>query len=104
METSGAICVVGSANADFFFHVHEFPKEGETINATRSYNMNGGKVKIPLHSYLLTIYIKGANQAVAAGRLLGGKVFFAGQMGQDDKAAGLEKGKDFEDNPEAKFF
>ena len=41
----------------------------------------------------LKIYLpQGANQAVAAGRLLGGKVLFAGQMGQDDKSNSLEKG------------
>lgn len=76
MQQSFAICALGSANTDFNFNVEEFPKEGETIQAVKSYVLGGGK---------------GANQAVAVGRLLGGKVYFAGQMGQDDKATGLEK-------------
>lgn len=77
MQKSFAICALGSANTDFNFNVVEFPKEGETIQATKSYILNGGK---------------GSNQAVAAGRLLAGdRVLFAGQMGKDDKATGLEK-------------
>jgi len=43
--------------------------------------------------FILFTYYKGSNQAVAAGRLLAGdRVLFAGQMGKDDKATGLEKG------------
>jgi len=44
MQKSFAICALGSANTDFNFNVVEFPKEGETIQATKSYILNGGKV------------------------------------------------------------
>ncbi|KAM3135405.1 hypothetical protein pb186bvf_012424 [Paramecium bursaria] len=70
------ICILGSANSDLFLEVQDFPKEGETIAAKKSYIKNGGK---------------GANQAVASS-LLGSKSIFAGiqflkslgQIGNDE--------------------
>lgn len=43
---SAAIVIIGSANCDYNFNVDTFPKEGETIQATRSYILNGGKVRL----------------------------------------------------------
>lgn len=34
LSASFDICVLGSANSDLFLKVKEFPREGETINAT----------------------------------------------------------------------
>jgi ribokinase len=61
------ICVVGSACVDFFFEVANFPQKGETISAKSFFDAAGGK---------------GANQAVAASRLVG-ESLFAGQFGTD---------------------
>lgn len=64
----GHIVVVGSANADLVIHVDHRPAGGETVLGSDLVVMPGGK---------------GANQAVAAGRL-GGLVRFVGCVGQDD--------------------
>ncbi len=46
MQNNFVVCSLGSANADLNFKVEEFPQEGETLNALKSYTLNGGKVKI----------------------------------------------------------
>ncbi len=69
MQTdSHKICVLGSANVDSFIYVPHIPVPGETIQADNYMTANGGK---------------GANQAVAAGKLTGGSIF-TGQVGVDD--------------------
>jgi ribokinase len=67
MENKKRICILGSANADFFVYVHHIPVPGETIQANKQLVANGGK---------------GANQAVAAARLHGHSLFL-GQVGDD---------------------
>ena len=47
------IVVIGSSNVDTTLHVKDFPKPGETINATEITSAGGGK---------------GANQAIAAAK------------------------------------
>ena len=69
------ICVLGSANVDSFVYVKHIPVPGETIQAESYMTANGGK---------------GANQAVAAGKLSGGCIF-AGQVGDDDDMRNLHK-------------
>jgi ribokinase len=59
--------VVGSANMDLVFQVERFPQPGETILGGPFQTFPGGK---------------GANQAVAVGRL-GGNVEFVGCLGHD---------------------
>lgn len=71
----GHIVVVGSANADLVIHVDHRPAGGETVLGSDLVVMPGGK---------------GANQAVAAGRL-GGSVGFVGCVGQDDNGALLRE-------------
>ncbi len=61
------IVVTGSLNVDFVCRVAVLPRPGETVLAARYETVPGGK---------------GANQAVAAGRL-GGNVAMAGCVGQD---------------------
>lgn len=63
----GAIAVIGSANADLVVQVDRRPGGGETILGSDLVTTAGGK---------------GANQAVAAGRL-GGDVRFVGCVGAD---------------------
>jgi len=65
---SAHIVVVGSANADLVVHVDHRPAGGETVLGSDLVVTAGGK---------------GANQAVAAGRL-GGDVAFVGRVGEDD--------------------
>lgn len=67
----GRIVVVGSANADLVIHVEHRPVGGETVLGSDLVVTPGGK---------------GANQAVAAGRL-GGDVAFVGCVGDDDNGA-----------------
>lgn len=62
------ILVVGSLNMDLIFSVERAPRAGETVKALAFSLAPGGK---------------GANQAVAAGRL-GGKVAMVGRVGTDD--------------------
>lgn len=62
------ICILGSANADFFVYVHKIPSPGQTIQSAKQSHANGGK---------------GANQAVAVARLAGHSLFL-GQVGNDD--------------------
>lgn len=62
-----AIFIFGSINVDVSARVAELPRPGQTINAS-GYNIGLGG--------------KGANQAVAASKL-GGKVTFAGAVGND---------------------
>jgi hypothetical protein len=75
MEAKKKICVLGSANVDYFVYVHHIPVPGETIQATRYMTANGGK---------------GANQAVAVGKL-SGYCAFIGQVGKDDEMRALKK-------------
>lgn len=67
MESS-RICILGSANVDYFVYLNHIPVPGETIQAEKVMLANGGK---------------GANQAVAAAKLAG-KSTFVGQVGKDD--------------------
>ena len=61
------ICVLGSINMDLVTKTHAFPGPGQTVNGTEFHTFPGGK---------------GANQAVAAGRL-GADVTFLGKVGTD---------------------
>lgn len=67
MDRVVELVVAGSANIDLFFRVERFPRPGETLRADSFATFCGGK---------------GANQAVAAGRLEGG-VAFVGRVGAD---------------------
>lgn len=73
------ILVIGSINMDSVVGVDHIPKLGETILSNSIENFHGGK---------------GANQAVAIGRL-GGNVSFLGKVGNDSNgrelASALEK-------------
>ncbi|MBW1962654.1 MAG: ribokinase [Deltaproteobacteria bacterium] len=62
-----SIAVVGSLNIDLVTHMERFPKPGETVIG-QSFRYNAGG--------------KGANQAVACGRL-GGEVSMFGAIGKD---------------------
>lgn len=61
------LCVIGSLNMDLVTKVENFPKPGETIVGESFKTFPGGK---------------GANQAVALGRL-GADVFMIGKVGED---------------------
>lgn len=61
------IVVIGSSNVDTTLHVEDFPKPGETINATDVTVAGGGK---------------GANQAIAAAKS-GAKTEFISRVGED---------------------
>lgn len=61
------LCVIGSLNMDLVTKVQNFPKPGETIVGESFKTFPGGK---------------GANQAVALGRL-GADVFMIGKVGED---------------------
>jgi ribokinase len=61
------LCVIGSLNMDLVTKVEKFPKPGETIVGESFKTFPGGK---------------GANQAVALGRL-GADVFMVGKVGDD---------------------
>ncbi|MFM7057890.1 MAG: ribokinase [Planctomycetota bacterium] len=61
------IVVVGSLNMDLVLRCHQLPQPGETVTATESRTIPGGK---------------GANQAVAAARL-GARVAMIGRVGDD---------------------
>jgi ribokinase len=79
------IVVLGSLNMDLVTNVHKTPKVGETVLGNGFSEIPGGK---------------GANQAVAIGRL-GGQVSMLGRVGEDDfgkklKAALKESGVDGE--------
>lgn len=67
--------MLGSANADHFLYVNKIPAVGETIQSHRYFTANGGK---------------GANQAVAVGKLAG-RSYFLGQVGDDDAKRHLEE-------------
>lgn len=69
-DPHGSAIILGSVNVDNFIYVDAFPEPGETILATGGNIGLGGK---------------GANQAVAAS-MLGTKVTFIGQVGQDAAA------------------
>lgn len=69
--THGQILVVGSLNADLVVQTARFPQPGETISGSELRVIPGGK---------------GANQAVAAGRL-GGNVAMVGALGADANGA-----------------
>ncbi len=62
------IAVVGSINVDFVLKVKDFPKSGETIQSLNFFKTFGGK---------------GANQAVALGKLEADITMF-GKIGSDD--------------------
>lgn len=61
------LCIIGSLNMDLVTKVENFPKPGETIVGESFKTFPGGK---------------GANQAVALGRL-GAEVFMIGKVGED---------------------
>ncbi len=61
------ICVLGSINMDIVTKTQDFPKAGQTVSGFEFRTFPGGK---------------GANQAVAAGRL-GADVAFLGKVGSD---------------------
>ena len=68
-NTAGRIVVVGGINMDLFIEASRFPLPGETFEGDRFYTGGGGK---------------GANQAIAAGRLAGpGRVSMVGRVGAD---------------------
>ena len=62
-----SLCVIGSLNMDLVITVERFPKQGEIILGNSFKNFPGGK---------------GANQAVALGRL-GADVLMVGKVGED---------------------
>ena len=66
--TKKSICVLGSINIDFVINISRIPKFGETIFGDAFHVFPGGK---------------GANQAVAAGRL-GANVHMLGMVGNDE--------------------
>ncbi|MCW5941219.1 MAG: ribokinase [Fimbriimonadaceae bacterium] len=68
------VVVVGSANMDLVARVPRFPEPGETIHGREFATYPGGK---------------GANQAVAVGKL-GGRVAFVGKVGRDAFGDALE--------------
>ncbi|TWU06221.1 ribokinase [Stieleria varia] len=70
---STAIAVVGSINMDLVIGCQALPRPGETVTASGSREVNGGK---------------GANQAVAAARA-GGNVSMIGRVGDDSFAERL---------------
>jgi ribokinase len=70
-----SVCVLGSANQDLVLRVTDLPKPGETVLARSTSVHLGGK---------------GANQAVAAGRM-GAPVTFAGSTGTDDAGRWLRE-------------
>lgn len=72
---SGPIVVVGSLNMDLVTRVDRFPQPGETLHGHSSFRAAGGK---------------GANQAVAAGKL-GAVVEMVGRVGADDFGAALRQ-------------
>ncbi|MDX2185511.1 MAG: ribokinase [Opitutaceae bacterium] len=76
MKTSAPIAVVGSANVDHVMQVPHLPARGETVT-------DG--------AYLLGFGGKGANQAVAVGRLSGACTFI-GAVGKDAAGAALLEG------------
>ncbi|NRO56972.1 Bifunctional ribokinase/ribose-5-phosphate isomerase A [Lactobacillus helveticus] len=63
------ILVIGSSNVDTTLHVKDFPKPGETINATEITSAGGGK---------------GANQAIAAAKS-GAETYFINRVGEDSE-------------------
>jgi ribokinase len=71
----GRVLVVGSANLDFVFRSPKLPVAGETVLGTGFCTLPGGK---------------GANQAVAIGRL-GGDVAFCGSVGTDTYGGELKR-------------
>lgn len=73
MSAQPLVVVVGSANMDLVVHVERFPAPGETVRGNGFATFPGGK---------------GANQAVAAGRL-GGHVELVGRVGDDAFGASL---------------
>lgn len=70
-----SVMVLGSANLDFVFQTPRLPRPGETILGDGLTSHQGGK---------------GANQAVAIGRL-GGAVAFVGAVGNDTLGARLRE-------------
>ena len=71
MSEHPEIIVIGSLNADLVQNVDRLPKAGETIVGGNLETFSGGK---------------GANQAVAAGRM-GARVSMIGQLGNDSLAS-----------------
>ncbi|MFD0677754.1 MULTISPECIES: ribokinase [unclassified Paenibacillus] len=68
-----SVVVVGSLNKDLVIHVEQFPREGETLLGTGLLETTGGK---------------GANQAVALGKLRT-PVSMIGKVGSDSNASKL---------------
>ncbi len=63
------VVVIGSVNIDMVFQTNNFPNIGETVIGNSFFQTLGGK---------------GANQAVAASRIINGNVEFIGAVGNDD--------------------
>ncbi|MEL4202867.1 ribokinase [Plesiomonas shigelloides] len=72
---TGKLVVLGSVNADHILSVNHFPRPGETLTG---------------HAYQVVFGGKGANQAVAAGRL-GANVSFIACVGEDDIGARMRE-------------
>ncbi|MGL4269617.1 MAG: ribokinase [Plesiomonas sp.] len=72
---TGKLVVLGSVNADHILSVNQFPRPGETLTG---------------HAYQVVFGGKGANQAVAAGRL-GAQVSFIACVGEDDIGARMRE-------------
>ena len=72
---TGKLVVLGSVNADHILSVNYFPRPGETLTGQAYQVVFGGK---------------GANQAVAAGRL-GANVSFIACVGEDDIGARMRE-------------
>ncbi|MCE0826787.1 PfkB family carbohydrate kinase [Buttiauxella sp. A2-C2_NF] len=82
-ECNGKVFVLGSFNTDLVYRVDDFVKSGQTIQATKSYCLPGGK---------------GSNQAVAS-VMAQAKTHFAVKLGDDEfakKAIQFLKGIMFE--------
>jgi ribokinase len=75
MSLPSRVVVVGSANMDLVFRTPRFPAPGETLIGGEFATYPGGK---------------GANQAVAIGRL-GGNPIFVGKVGEDAFGTSLTK-------------
>lgn len=76
MQKEKSILVIGSINMDFVIKAERVPRTGETLMGSGFSTIPGGK---------------GANQAVAMARL-GGKVIFAGCLGNDSLGQKLRRG------------
>ncbi|WP_213450654.1 ribokinase [Rhizomonospora bruguierae] len=74
---TGTVVILGSINMDIVVSTPHIPRPGETVLGDAARYLPGGK---------------GANQAVAAGRLSAGEVIFIGCTGDDDFGARMRAG------------